>query len=295
MVAARALAFRHDAEPEIEARHHLREVREVLGAGDPLRLPDMVLAEDPLERRHEARRQLGVVDGHRMSRIEGELVSRVRCLRVAVEYLAHARLDRRERLVLEGADRTAELRGLRDDVVPFAAAEDADGDDVVGERRQHARAYRLQGQYDAGGRDDRVDAEVRRRTVRLAALDGRFPARRGRERGTDRVDGGPEPLCRRPSSGGEPFVWKAITALGFSFAKMPSSTIIRAPPRSPVGTPSSAGWKMNMTVPGSRSRRSASTEAVPSSAAVCTSWPQACITPTSTCSRQVLRTVDLKG
>ena len=53
-------------------------------------------------------------------------------------------------------------------------------------------------------------------------------------------------------------MWKAITASGLIFAKTPSSTIIRAPPRSPDGTPSSAGWKMNMTVPGSWSRMSAS-------------------------------------
>ena len=39
-------------------------------------------------------------------------------------------------------------------------------------------------------------------------------------------------------------------ASGFVVANRPSSSIRLAPPRSPSGAPSSAGWKMNITVPG---------------------------------------------
>ena len=53
----------------------------------------------------------------------------------------------------------------------------------------------------------------------------------------------------------------------------PSSIIARAPP-----SPSSAGWKMKLTVP-SKLRVSASAFAAPSSMAVWPSWPQACILP----------------
>ncbi|MNU08131.1 hypothetical protein D3C72_2540390 [compost metagenome] len=48
-----------------------------------------------------------------------------------------------------------------------------------------------------------------------------------------------------------------------------------------TGAPSSAGWKMNFTVPGSWAFMPASTSAAPISMAVWASWPQACITGTS--------------
>jgi len=54
----------------------------------------------------------------------------------------------------------------------------------------------------------------------------------------------------------------------------PSSTMIRPPPK-----PSSPGWNMNTTSPGSSSRRACSRRAAPTSIAVCRSWPQACIAP----------------
>ncbi len=59
----------------------------------------------------------------------------------------------------------------------------------------------------------------------------------------------------------------------------PSSIIIFAPPFSPIGGVSSAGWKMNFTVPGMLARIEASTSATPISIAVWASWPQACMTP----------------
>ena len=46
--------------------------------------------------------------------------------------------------------------------------------------------------------------------------------------------------------------------------------------------PSSPGWNMNSTRPASSSRRSLSSWAAPDSIAVCVSWPQACMHP-STC------------
>ena len=49
---------------------------------------------------------------------------------------------------------------------------------------------------------------------------------------------------------------------------------------SPSGAPSSAGWKMNLTVPRNCARRPASTSATPIRIAVCVSWPHACMMPT---------------
>ena len=43
--------------------------------------------------------------------------------------------------------------------------------------------------------------------------------------------------------------------------------------------PSSPGWNMKITVPGSSACRADSSRAAPASMAVCRSWPQACITP----------------
>ena len=53
-----------------------------------------------------------------------------------------------------------------------------------------------------------------------------------------------------------------------------------APPRSPSGGPSSAGWNTNSTCPASCSRMPASASATPSRIATWPSWPHACITPT---------------
>ena len=83
------------------------------------------------------------------------------------------------------------------------------------------------------------------------------------------------------------------TAWGAGSRSAPASIIAWAPDGSP-GIPSSFGWNRKTTVPGSRSLRPASTFATPSSIAVCMSWPQACITPTS-CPLYVARTVDLNG
>ena len=54
-----------------------------------------------------------------------------------------------------------------------------------------------------------------------------------------------------------------------------------APPSSPGGAPSSAGWKMNFTVPGTCSFISQSILATPSKMLRWVSWPHACITGTS--------------
>ena len=67
----------------------------------------------------------------------------------------------------------------------------------------------------------------------------------------------------------------------FGLASAPSSIISGAPPRSPMGEPSSAGWKMNTRVPGISARCRLNTSAAPMSIATWLSWPQACITPTS--------------
>ena len=68
----------------------------------------------------------------------------------------------------------------------------------------------------------------------------------------------------------------------FGFCMTPFLTISSAPAGcSASGTPSSAGWKMNLTVPGRRSRICVSIRAVASRIAMCVSCPHACITPTS--------------
>ena len=66
----------------------------------------------------------------------------------------------------------------------------------------------------------------------------------------------------------------------FGFSKTPSLTISSAPPSSPAGAPSSAGWNINFTDPGIWSFISYNTFATPSKIAVCVSCPHACITGT---------------
>ena len=63
-------------------------------------------------------------------------------------------------------------------------------------------------------------------------------------------------------------------ALGFS--KAPSSIIKEAPP----GKTSSPGWKISLIVPSNWSLIWFKIAAAPSTELVCTSCPQACITPT---------------
>ena len=66
----------------------------------------------------------------------------------------------------------------------------------------------------------------------------------------------------------------------FGLVSTPSLTISGAPPSSPGGGPSSAGWKMKTTVPSIWSFMPARTSAVPIRIATWLSWPQACITGT---------------
>ena len=84
------------------------------------------------------------------------------------------------------------------------------------------------------------------------------------------------------------------TASTFGFSSTPSLIISAAPPSSPGGGPSSAGWKMNLTVPGSCSRIPARSSATLIRIATWASCPQACMTPTS-CPLYCDLTVDLNG
>ena len=68
-------------------------------------------------------------------------------------------------------------------------------------------------------------------------------------------------------------------ASGLKDLNTPSSSIIGAPPFSPGGTPSSAGWNTSITCPGRSWRIATSASAMPSRMPVWPSWPQACITP----------------
>jgi len=68
-----------------------------------------------------------------------------------------------------------------------------------------------------------------------------------------------------------PMTCSPKTASGFGFSKAPSFNIRAAPPSSPVGAPSSAGWKINFTVPGIWSFIPASTSATPMRIAICVS------------------------
>ena len=56
---------------------------------------------------------------------------------------------------------------------------------------------------------------------------------------------------------------------GLAILNAPCSSMRMAPPRSPSGGPSSAGWKTNSTCPASWSRMPASTSATPSRIATC--------------------------
>ena len=69
----------------------------------------------------------------------------------------------------------------------------------------------------------------------------------------------------KPSSPTARAAWvcRPKTALGFGLSNTPSLSIRSAPPSSPGGGPSSAGWKMNFTVPGSERFILASTDATP--------------------------------
>ena len=84
----------------------------------------------------------------------------------------------------------------------------------------------------------------------------------------------------RPTSTGRRRAGRRSHRPSGSRARPPRSSCL-APPSSPAGAPSSAGWKMNFTVPGRCARSPASTSATPIRIATWASWPQACMTPTS--------------
>jgi hypothetical protein len=85
---------------------------------------------------------------------------------------------------------------------------------------------------------------------------------------------------RCPASAGVTPTCRPNAASTLGRSSTPALIMSIAPPVSPAGGPSSAGWKRNTTVPGSSARIPASTSAAPMSIATCMSWPQACITPT---------------
>ena len=80
----------------------------------------------------------------------------------------------------------------------------------------------------------------------------------------------------------------------FGLFKTPSFTINSAPPSSPSGGPSSAGWKINFTVPFISFFIEAKISAVPINMATWVSWPHACITPTA-CPLYSPITLEVKG
>src|SRR5690606_28393558 len=84
------------------------------------------------------------------------------------------------------------------------------------------------------------------------------------------------------------------TASGRKSRNTPWASISSAPPASPSGGPSSAGWNTNSTSPGSASRMPTSASATPIRMLVWASWPQACITPTSW-PLKVARACEAKG
>ena len=74
---------------------------------------------------------------------------------------------------------------------------------------------------------------------------------------------GPERYWAVPNNPGQAWSPKMASTLGLFIT--PSSTIYGAPPFSPSGAPSSAGWKINLTVPGKSSRMLAKISAAPMS------------------------------
>ena len=90
--------------------------------------------------------------------------------------------------------------------------------------------------------DDRVDPQPRRRAVRLAAVDGDLQLVGARHRR-------PRPVADRRRPAAATVTCRPKIACGVGFSSAPSAIIIFAPPSSPSGGISSAGWKMNLTLP----------------------------------------------
>ena len=84
---------------------------------------------------------------------------------------------------------------------------------------------------------------------------------------------GPLQIAKSPAARPGQLCMPKIASMG-KRSNRPSFIISRAPP-----PPSSAGWKMQWTVPEKRSRWAASSCAAASSIATWPSWPQACMRP----------------
>ena len=71
--------------------------------------------------------------------------------------------------------------------------------------------------------------------------------------------------------------WMAVAASTCGFSSTPALIMASLPQISSGAQPSSSGWNMSFTQPGSSASRPFRMRAAPSSMAVCVSCPQACM------------------
>src|SRR5918994_6842992 len=138
MVAAGLPSLRHRPEMEEESGYFPGEVGEVLRPGDRLSPLHIALAEHPLQRRHQAGGEQGVVDGDRMRAIELEGELGPIGPSDALEDLPHSGLDGVLHRSLEAPDGSLQLHFGGYDVAAIPAPDDPDSDDAGRERRQIA-------------------------------------------------------------------------------------------------------------------------------------------------------------
>ena len=173
----------------------------------------------------------------------------------------------------ERPDRRGEPRLVGDHVARGARVEAAHRDHDRVEHVEPPGDQRLQRGHDLAGGRDRVGAPGAAATR----------ARRGR---------GPSPPACRPPPSSVPSRLASIPSGSRPEATCSAERGDRAGPRPRPARPrrssarprratSSPGWNMKITFPASSARRADSSRAAPASIAVCRSWPQACMTPST--------------
>src|SRR5690606_9455740 len=169
---ARRHAFLVDAEHEIQPGNVPLVVGVILRARDQRVLLDVAFARRPLERRHHAPEQLGVVARDGRVRVDGHGDARAGSFRDVIDGAPEPRVQLLANAGIERADRALEAYVVRNDVAAKAAADAADGDHrgSVGDV-ELPRGNALQGGDDLPGHVDRVDAAPGRRAVGLPPAD----------------------------------------------------------------------------------------------------------------------------
>ena len=259
-----------DPQEEIEAGRLPGQEGEVLG--DHLRLPldDLIFPQEPDEGRRHGRGQLRIIKDGRIAPFMLKLVARAVNFGDIFDDTLHElgiffRLaSLRVRIVPSRTTRSAMM--LRRE----PPGDGADREDRGIGRVRGPADDRLERCDDLRGDDHRVDTFLGPGPVGALALD-----RDGEAVG--RAVTLPGAIMTVPRLSGQTRKPKTAEAGGLSRA--PSRTMTSAPPSSPAGAPSSAGWKRKVIVPLMEGLRALSTRAVPRTTELWTSWPQACMTP----------------